>query len=187
MQEQWQLYDEQGRPIAGRGAAKNEIFCKGLLHGASHVWIWRIQNGHVEVLLQKRAAGKRTWPNLYDVSAAGHIDLGEAPLTAAVREAKEEIGISIGESSLIHVGVHRALMVAPNNAIEHEFQWLYVVKLTQTMDLTAADAEVAALAWKPLTVFQAEVLDASTAQVYVPHGRLYFETVVSAIERAAKE
>ena len=187
MQEQWQLYDEQGRAMAGRGAGKDDVFAKGLLHGGAHVWIWRVVKNTVEVLLQKRAAGKRTWPNLYDISAAGHIDLGEEPVTAAIRETEEEIGVSISPSELVHVGVHRAYMVTPNNAIENEFQWLYLLWLTQSVKFTQQDAEVAALEWKPLTDFKTEVLGGDGSQGYVPHGRLYFETVIAAIERAANQ
>lgn len=88
MDELWQLYDEQGRVLKDKGAKRDDVFGNGILHGASHVWIWRKDNGTLEILLQKRAPNKRTWPNRYDVSAAGHIDLGETPLDAALREAK---------------------------------------------------------------------------------------------------
>ncbi len=180
MIEFWQLYDEQGRSINGLGATKDNVFSKGLLHGASHVWIWRKNNGNLEVLLQKRAANKRTWPNLYDISAAGHIDLGETPMAAALRETKEEIGLDINETSLKLISVQRAYMQAENNSIENEFQWLYILGLPNNTKFSIQKEEVASLEWKPLTDFKNEVLEKPS--LYVPHGNLYFKTVIQALE-----
>ncbi len=61
----------------------------------------------MQVLFQKRTATKRTWPNHFDISAAGHIDLGEDPITAAIRETKEEIGIDVASNDLQFIGVDR--------------------------------------------------------------------------------
>lgn len=181
MTELWQLYDNQGRPIEGQGATKDDVFGDGLLHGASHVWIWKVENGLPEILFQKRAANKRTWANRYDISAAGHIDLGETPLVAALREAKEEIGLDIDEAMLTLIAVHRAYMVAEGGAIENEFQWLYLLKLNGEMQFNLAEAEVASLEWKSIPDFKIETNQ--KPDEYVPHGRLYYDTVVTAIER----
>ncbi|HYH74595.1 MAG TPA: hypothetical protein VD735_01405 [Candidatus Saccharimonadales bacterium] len=89
MPELWQLYSEQGVALAGQGAPKDEVFTQGLLHGASHVWIWRTTPDGVAVLLQKRAVDKRTWPSRYDISAAGHIDLGCRLLPPCVKLRKK--------------------------------------------------------------------------------------------------
>lgn len=181
MNELWQLYDEQGQALTGKGAMKNDVFDKGLLHGASHVWIWCKVNDTIEILLQKRATDKRTWPNRYDISAAGHIDLDEKPLDAALREAKEEINLDIVSDELKLFGVHRAYLKADNRAIENEFQWLYSLELASNTDFTLQTSEVESLAWIPLSKFKVEC----TGDQYVPHGTLYYDTVSTAIESAA--
>jgi isopentenyldiphosphate isomerase len=181
--EQWQLFDEQGRPIPGAGAAKNEVFGQGLLHAAAHVWIWRLANGQPEILLQKRAATKRTWPNRYDISAAGHIDLGEEPLAAALRETSEEIGLGLAETDLQLFSVQRAHLRAGPDAIENEFQWLYLLKLPDHSSFDLQAEEVAAMEWKSLHRFQQEVQ--ADSDDYVPHSAHYFATVIAAIEAAA--
>jgi isopentenyldiphosphate isomerase len=185
MKEQWQLYDNQGNALVGQGATKDEVFCKGLLHGAAHVWIWRINEGDVEVLLQKRAANKQTWPNKFDISAAGHIDLGEEPLIAALRETKEEIGLIVNKADLKLININYAYMVAENKAIEHEFQWVYLLNISSSFDFTIQKSEVACLEWKKLDLFKAEVNDKHTQDLYVPHGGIYFQTVINAIEVAS--
>ena len=49
----------------------------GDLHGASHVFLARLRGGRAELLLQKRSAQKDSFPGLYDISAAGHLDPGD--------------------------------------------------------------------------------------------------------------
>lgn len=180
MVELWQLYNEQGQALADEGASKDAVFSKGLLHGASHVWIWRVKDGQREVLLQQRASDKRTWPNRFDISAAGHIDLGEKPLDAAIRETVEEIGLNIGGDELKLFCVHRTYLKAENGAIENEFQWLYSLELTSEADFTLQSTEVESLKWVSLAQFKAE----NMGEQYVPHGELYYNTVASAIESA---
>lgn len=181
--ELWQLCDPQGRAIEGAGATKDEVFQKGLLHGAAHVWIWRAGQKNPEVLLQKRAADKRTWPSLYDISAAGHIDLGESPLTAALRETQEEIGLSIDETDLLFFSVQRMQIKTNGGAIENEFQWLYLYELKTDDNLALEQAEVSSVLWMPLPDFQQATT--GSADGYVPHGDLYYATVCSAIADAA--
>jgi isopentenyl-diphosphate Delta-isomerase len=182
MDELWQLYDEHGIPVSGKGSNKNEVFSKGLLHGAAHVWIWRRGGEEPEVLLQKRASNKRTWPNCYDISAAGHIDLAEEPLVAALRETKEEIGIVIGNSQLKLISVQRAYLTDTGGSIENEFQWLYLLELDNAQDFALQEEEVASLSWKPLSEFRQELTNNTDS--YVPHGNPYYQIVIAAIEAA---
>jgi len=53
-------------------------------------------NAQGELFVQHRGATVKIWPNRWDSSAAGHVDPGETPLQAAVREMQEELGIEDG-------------------------------------------------------------------------------------------
>jgi len=53
--------------------------------------------------LQLRAKNKKLFPNKWDVSVGGHISAGEEPLTTAVRETKEELGLEISREDLVFV------------------------------------------------------------------------------------
>lgn len=185
MIELWQAYDENGQPIAGKGLTKDEAYA-GAPQGAAHVWIWRIRNGELEILLQKRAADKRTWGNLLDISAAGHIDLGEKPWQAAVREAREELGLLIDPAALQYIGETRQYLELESGDIEDEFVWLYGLRLDQETTFTLQVDEVAALHWKGLDEFAREVLDPEMQKTYVPHGDEYYQTVIDFIEQTAK-
>ena len=81
-EELWQEYGSNGEPT-GRALTKSEAR-SGILHGVAHVWIWRLGSAGPEVLLQVRAKDKATWPDYLDISAAGHIDFGEAPLLSLI-------------------------------------------------------------------------------------------------------
>jgi isopentenyldiphosphate isomerase len=193
--EQWQLYDEQGQAIPGRGATKSAAHAEGLLHGAAHIWLWKQApstiagqpTGQIEILLQKRAANKKTWPNHLDISAAGHIDLGEDPLSAALREVKEEIGLDLLPTDLHFIGIHLAHMeVASSGALENEYRWIYLVHFDEKnleRGFILQKEEVDSLIWKPLEDFRQEV--SKNASSYVPHGQPYFSLVISAIEDIA--
>ena len=189
MPELYQLYNDQGHPLSGQGALKEDVLAQGLLHAAAHVWIWRVRDNIVEVLLQKRASTMRTWPNYYDISAAGHISLGEEVEQSAIREVQEEIGLSITPNGLNFIGIQRAHLVTEHGDIENEFQWIYIVRLPfsntdHSNNFTLQQGEVDSLSWKTLDDFKREALGPESKHIYVPHDRGYFETVVEAIEQA---
>lgn len=64
---------------------------KGLKHRVARIMI-EDQNGRI--LLQKRSANMQNFPNCWDHSAAGHVDVGEDYDVAAKRELEEEIGLT---------------------------------------------------------------------------------------------
>jgi isopentenyl-diphosphate Delta-isomerase len=186
--ELWQLYDEQGQPIAGKGGTKEDVLGKGLLHAASHVWIWRVRNDVVEILLQKRAGDKRTWPNYYDISAAGHIDLDETPLVAAMREAKEEINLDIDPKNLKFAGSrHGRVAVPETELVENEFCFIYTLQLDDETDFSLNDGEVDSLVWKDIETMKNEMQNDSGDEKYVPHGDTYFSILFDAMLKVTKK
>lgn len=183
-----QRYDEQGNQIHGEGVTGKDMLDNGLLHAAAHVWIWRRANrgGQIQVLLQKRADYLRTWPGRLDISAAGHIDLDDKPLDAAIREIFEEIGLKVAKTDLQSIGVERRYKVSSlNGAIENEFNYLYLLELTEDANLSFNDGEVTAAVWKGLDQLEKEAIADSTGDTYVPHGELYFRTAFAHIRRIA--
>ncbi len=188
MNELWQLYDDQGRPITGKGATKDDVYSNALLHAASHVWIWRQNGQDIEILLQKRAADKRTWPSRYDISAAGHVDLDEDELQAAVREAEEEIGFSPDISQLEFLGIHRCFVVSADKTwTENEISFLYLLRIDTDTKFALEDGEVELLDWKTASTIKQELADKTLQDKYVPHSEAYFAMLFEALERAANK
>ena len=90
------VLDENGNKT-GEVEERSEIYRKGLWHRSSHVWIINDDN---ELLVQKRNPYKATFPNLWAISVAGHVDSGETSRDTAVREVKEEVNLDIDPNEL---------------------------------------------------------------------------------------
>lgn len=159
-----QLSDEQGNPISDK-IDSVRIAQEGILHYSSHVWVWRTRREGYEVLLQKRADSKATWPGFWDISAAGHVDYGESPLDAAMREAKEELGLSLDPARLALLYVHRYNLPVPGtNYTENEFRWVYAYRYTNDI-IGESDGEVSATRWTSAKKFYAMVEDPDGANL----------------------
>jgi len=179
-EERWQSYDPNGEP--GERVLTKPEARSGILHGAAHVWIVRTGAHGVEVLLQRRAADKSTWPNHLDISAAGHVDFGETPLAAAVREAREEVGLELDAARLRLLFVRHARL-AYGEIIEDEFQWVYGCELSRGAEFTFADGEVAAVSWMTLGDFRKLTEGGQAEYPLVPHGDAYFANLLTELAR----
>lgn len=93
MEEMFEIMDSDGSRT-GRLKPRSQVHRDGDLHGAAHIWVYRLIDGKAELLLQKRSDDKDSFPGCYDTSSAGHLDPGEDFPAGALRELKEELGIS---------------------------------------------------------------------------------------------
>lgn len=87
--ELWDAYLEDGS-LAGRDLTRGQPVPKGLYHLVCCVLV---RHADGTFLLMKRAAGKETWPGMYEASAGGSALKGETGEQAARRELYEETGI----------------------------------------------------------------------------------------------
>lgn len=83
------VVDENDQIIAVN--TRGQIHAQGLMHRAVHILVF---NSKGDVFIQKRSMSKDENPGLWDSSAAGHVDSGEAYLECALREIEEELGIN---------------------------------------------------------------------------------------------
>jgi isopentenyldiphosphate isomerase len=168
-EEPWQVYSDNGLAIIGKSAGKNEFAeDQSLVMGASHVWIWRLLEGGIEVLLQKRATNKISWPGYWDISAAGHIDFDEDPVQAAVREVKEEIGVEIVTDELYYIFGSRAPF--DKKELDTVFLW---DATGRDLDFKFIDGEVEELKWITLEDFETMTITPDQHKL-VPQGGAYF-------------
>ena len=84
------LVDEDGN-VVGEATRNRCHDGSKLLHPVIHLHVF---NTAGELFLQKRSDTKDIQPGKWDSSVGGHIDIGEAPEQAALREAREEIGLT---------------------------------------------------------------------------------------------
>ena len=90
-------------------------------HRSSHIWIINDKN---EILVQKRNPYKQTFPNLWAISVAGHVDSGEGIDDTALREVEEEIGLKL---SLNDLHVLNKMEVKKRESNSHLTRIYYVI------------------------------------------------------------
>lgn len=91
--------NEKGEVI---GAIDKDIAHReGRLHRSIHLWII---NDEGEILLQRRCADKKLYPNTWDVSVGGHVGTKENSVDAVFREAKEELGVDLDIENVEYFG-----------------------------------------------------------------------------------
>lgn len=88
-EEWWDIYDSHRR-LTGRTHRRGQPLKKGERHLVVHVWL---QNERGEFLLTRRAPNK-SYPLCWETSGGSAL-AGEDSLTAALREVKEETGLSL--------------------------------------------------------------------------------------------
>jgi len=91
MEEHWDLYNETREKIDILHK-RGEPLPKNTCHLAVNVWIL---NSKDEALLTQRHPQKARYGGLWECSASGSVISGEDTLQGAMREAKEEIGVTL--------------------------------------------------------------------------------------------
>jgi len=95
---------------------RSEVHARGLRHRATRVLVF---NARGEVFLQKRSMKKDRQPGVWDSSASGHLDAGEEYDACAVRELREEIGLSLARTP------ERLFKLDACQETDAEFVWVY--------------------------------------------------------------
>jgi len=169
MEEIFDVADEEGRPT-GETVSRQEAHAKGIRHRTAHIWVVRKTPsgaeegrpdrkqpeaekaaGRYQVLLQKRAMNKDSFPGQYDTSSAGHIHAGDEPRISAVRELGEELGIKAAPDDLTYVGRFSVSYEEEFHGkpfLDNEVAFVYVYdKPVELRDLKLQKEEVEEVRW----------------------------------------
>lgn len=151
MEEIFDVLDNHGG-FTGKTATRGECHSQGLWHRAIVVFI--ISPDGQKVLLQKRSANKRLWPNMWDVAVGGHVDAGEFGYQAAIREAKEELNVDLKPQDLLHIGSTTSENIE-GNIINRHFNDYFITRLSvDPAKLTLQPEEVSEVKWIDLSEFE---------------------------------
>ncbi len=107
-------------------ADRNVVHYYNLWHKEVACWIINEKN---EVLLQRRSANKKQCPNMLSITA-GHLELGEKPLEAVMREVAEEVGIDdVKKKDYIYLDTFK---VQNNN--NYHYKYVYLLKTKRKIE-----------------------------------------------------
>ena len=179
--ELWQVYKQNGTPSGTDGHPPLEFSNHpDAVMGNAHVWFWKKDHdGDLEILLQKRSLTRTNSPGMYHISAAGHINVGESAVEAAVRETREEMGIHIDADRLYYAGAMRRLNLNPNSMAT-----VYLYELGGDEQFDYADGEVDSVEWRSLDNFK-KITAAPAAHNLVDQGDVYFSLLIDSLQRVA--
>ena len=117
---------------------RSEVHEKGLLHAVVQLYIYQKKGKKFMLYLQQRSAKKYSYPLKYDMSCAGHIDPGETPTQAVIRETKEEIGFDLDESNLNYLGTFDNKR-DKGSYIDNEIAHVFLYKVSETPSFAPGD------------------------------------------------
>lgn len=117
---------------------------KGLWHKAVAVFIINSKN---QVLLQKRSKNKKMWPDMWDISAGGHVLAGEFGFQAIIREIKEELGLSIKKEEITFIGCSTSINKKGDILNKHFNEYYVVTKDIDEKKLKLQKEEVSEVKW----------------------------------------
>ncbi len=165
------IYDSKNRPLNEK-KMKSEAHRKGLWHRVAHVWIY---NSNKEIMLQLRAKDKEVYPNVWDISVAGHIAAGEKEIVSAMREVEEEIGLKIEERELKLLNI-RNVQFTTNTTINNEIIYLYLLKYDGNIkQLKIQEEELQEIKFFKLKELEKQLKE--TPDKFTPYGNYFYEII----------
>ena len=104
--ELWDLYNER-RELTGYDHIRGEEVPQGFYHLVVHIWI---RNSKGEYLISQRSADRPVHPLMWEC-VGGSVTKGEDSLTGALRETKEEVGLTLSpeDGKLVYSVVGRVV------------------------------------------------------------------------------
>lgn len=156
---------------AGYSVTREEAHQKGLWHRTVHIWII---NSKGMILLQKRSETKDTHPGKWDISCAGHLSAGDKSVQGAIRELKEELGISVQTEDLNYLfTIPQTTVVDRLNITDNEFSDVYLLKKDLIpKNLSIQAQELSEIKFVDLNELKRKVLPSHDPD-FVPHETEY--------------
>lgn len=174
--ELWQVYDQHARAVEGHGEPAGAFDSDRSLYMANaHVWLYRNGSSEREVLLQTRAKHLPRKPGYLHASASGHVNLGEQPIDAAIRETQEELGIDVAPESA------SLLFMQQGGPRGESFNYIYACDGGSYAAFSANPNEVESIRW--VTLYELRMM-AREHEKYklINLGQQYFDRMLSGIE-----
>lgn len=125
--ERFDVVSADGTPT-GVTKARAEVHRDGDWHRSLHCWVAGLDvDGDAFILFQQRGSGKDSWPGYLDATVGGHFAAGENA-AAALREVREEIGITPAPERTRLLGVRVSVNESTPGVIDRELQTVALLR-----------------------------------------------------------
>jgi len=195
------IFDEQRNNIGKTNRA--DVHQNGLWHETFHCWFVNKEADEDYIYFQIRSGRKKDFPNLLDITAAGHL-LATESVEDGVREIEEEIGIDVPFNDLLPVGLIKNCIVT-EDFIDREFSHVFLyrthgknlefklqksevsgmvkAKFHDFYDLCLGKKEQIRIEGYEINQFDEKVLISKNIEMldFVPHQLSYLESIVRLI------
>lgn len=143
MQEFFDVLDEKGQ-YTGKVESREKCHKEGLWHKAVAIFII---NSKQQVLLQRRSPSKKLWPNMWDITAGGHVLTGEFGFQSVIRETEEELGAELDQNDITFIGSSISTNYKGDIINKHFNEYYIVHKDIDETKLKLQEEEVAEVKW----------------------------------------
>lgn len=193
------VFDENHLKIGEQ--SRDIIHRQGLWHETFHCWIVHLEEGVPYIYFQQRSNVKKDFPNLFDITAAGHL-LAHESVNDGIREVEEELGLTINMEELQPIGMikdtilqgefidnefaHTFLLIAEKFKLtfhlqKDEVSGIFTSPLSEVVRLY--DKKVDRISLRCITSYNKEVSQIGvTLKDFVPHGIPYMKEVLNSIQ-----
>ena len=195
------IFDQYKKPIGV--ATRKDVHRLGYWHEAFHCWFVSNESGIDYIYLQIRSENKKDYPNLIDITAAGHL-LATESVQDGIREIEEELGIEVDFKELISLGtIHYSVTRDDfiDNEIAHVFLYRgyhpfsdFLLQIAEVSGMVRAKLNDFSHLWlgeKNEIIVEGFVIDQEGKQTlirkevnksaFVPHENSYYESVIKGI------
>lgn len=205
--EELKIFDDERNQIGT--ATREEVHRLGYWHESFHCWFISREDDKDYIYLQLRSKEKKDYPNLFDITAAGHL-LSHETAADGVREIKEEIGIDISFEELQFLRIIE-YSVKKDSFIDKELANVYLYENSYDLkDFMLQKEEVSGMvraefpSFKALFLGEREEVHVTgfetiaegsrnpinrmlTKTEMVPHETSYYQAVIKLIEEKIKQ
>ena len=140
LSEEWVSIFDEAYHCTGT-APRSLVHECGLWHETFHCWFMENDGERAYLWFQKRSSKKKDYPDLLDITAAGHL-LADESAEDGAREIREELGLSVVFQNLLPLGIRVNTERTPK-LYNNEFNRVYLYRSPYALkDVSFADGEV---------------------------------------------
>ena len=203
LQEVLSIFDENHQKIGEQ--SRDVIHKKGYWHETFHCWIVQMKLDVPYLYFQQRSKVKKDFPNLFDITAAGHL-LAHETVYDGLREVEEELGLLLNMNELQSLGIikdtivhgefidrefaHTFMYYSENENLafhlqEEEVSGIFSAPLSEVIRLF--ENKVESITLRCVTSFEDVAEKMVTLIDFVPHGEGYMNDVLCNIQHNLRD